>query len=192
MKNHLFFDTETTGIPKGGHDARIVQLAALLTDNTGAEKARMNVIVKPDGWVIPKEASDIHGISTEHAMRQGLPIAMVIDKFHDLAEHAEVFVAHNMPFDHGRYIREAVNGLGLLDATFGKQGHCTMTQAHDLVKCPPTDMMIKWGRGNQFKKPNLQECHVHFFGEKFDGAHDALADVIACKDIFFAMNPQGV
>jgi len=35
------------------------------------------------------------------------------------------------------------------------------------------------------KWPRLQEAHKHVFGKEFDGAHDALADVIACKNIYF-------
>ena len=36
-----------------------------------------------------------------------------------------------------------------------------------------------------YKRPKLQELHVKCFGEEFDGAHDALADVSATKDCFF-------
>lgn len=37
------------------------------------------------------------------------------------------------------------------------------------------------------KTPNLGEAYRHFFGRDFDGAHNALADVSACRDIYFAM-----
>ena len=37
----------------------------------------------------------------------------------------------------------------------------------------------------KFKWPNLQEAHQHAFGKPFDGAHDAMADLRACKDVYF-------
>src|ERR1051326_4611342 len=58
----LFFDTETTGkyefgLPPDDHrQPHIVQLAALLSDDSGKEIASMNAIIRPDGFIIPPEA----------------------------------------------------------------------------------------------------------------------------------------
>ena len=37
-----------------------------------------------------------------------------------------------------------------------------------------------------YKNPSLPRTYRHFFGRDFDGAHDAMADVRACRDVFFA------
>lgn len=61
-----------------------------------------------------------------------------------------------------------------------------MRDATDLVQCPPTERMVAKGMKG-FKSPNLQEAYKHFFGVEFEGAHDAMADVRACKDVFFKL-----
>ena len=38
-----------------------------------------------------------------------------------------------------------------------------------------------------YKRPSLTETYRHFFGRDFDGAHDAMADVRACRDVYFAL-----
>jgi len=35
-----------------------------------------------------------------------------------------------------------------------------------------------------FKALNLQETYKFFFGREFQGAHRAIADVIACREIY--------
>lgn len=62
MKTILFYDTETTGLPNwktpSGHYAvpHIVQIGALLVDVETKEVLKeLDVIVKPEGWEIPKQ-----------------------------------------------------------------------------------------------------------------------------------------
>jgi hypothetical protein len=76
----LGFDAETNGIPiwkepsDSENQPHIVQLAAILVDeDTREEVDSMDVIVKPDGWEISQEMTDIHGISMEQAMDVGIP-----------------------------------------------------------------------------------------------------------------------
>ena len=62
---YLFFDVETTGLWRRDLEAtdknqpRIVQIAAQLTDKKEKVYGQLACIVQPDGWKIPKEASDI-------------------------------------------------------------------------------------------------------------------------------------
>ena len=53
-----------------------------------------------------------------------------------------------------------------------------------ICKMPPTPKMLAAGF-DKFKMPKLIEAHQHLFGEGFDKAHDAMADVMACKRIYF-------
>lgn len=72
----LFYDSETTGLPlfdQPSEDPRqphLVQLAAILCDEDGKTKASINLIIKPNGWVIGDEVAAIHGITQDVA--QGL------------------------------------------------------------------------------------------------------------------------
>ena len=78
----LFYDTETTGFPRPKYlddhprQPHMVQLAAHLVDlNTGTIIQSIDFIVKPDGWTIPHEATEVHGITRPSAWsNQGEPV----------------------------------------------------------------------------------------------------------------------
>ncbi len=40
---------------------------------------------------------------------------------------------------------------------------------------------------NKFKTPNLGEAFAHFTGNELVNAHSAMADVMACRDVYFAI-----
>src|ERR1700687_2923769 len=104
---YLFFDTETTGLPLNwkapvsdlNNWPRLVQLAYLFYDRNGNKITGGDFIIKPEGFIIPKDASRIHGISTERANKEGKPLQTVLDEFQGLIDEAEYLVAHNMSFD---------------------------------------------------------------------------------------------
>ncbi len=83
------YDTETTGLPQNYRAPltdsenwpRLVQLAWQLHDVDGKLISRGNRIVKPDGFKIPFTSSQIHGITTEIAEAEGLPLEEVIEEF---------------------------------------------------------------------------------------------------------------
>ena len=43
-----------------------------------------------------------------------------------------------------------------------------------------------------YKWPKLEELYRKLFGRMFDNAHDALADVVATKECFFALKQRGI
>lgn len=88
-ENGLFFDTETSGLPRWKEPSEspdqphIVQLAAELVDlETREVLESMDVIVKPDGWTISAEMTAIHSITQEHALEVGIPEKDAIDQLH--------------------------------------------------------------------------------------------------------------
>lgn len=180
----LFFDCETTGKadfkspPESEHQPRVVQLAAILADNAGAELACLSMIVKPTGFRIPQEASSIHGITTEMAMASGVPRIHALLAFASLARVAKKYCCHNSDFDtfilRGECLRMCVEFLD-------KETFCTMKAMTDVCQIPGP-------YGNKW--PRLQEAYQHAFQKQFDGAHDALSDVRACKDVYFWLQKQ--
>ena len=104
---YLFFDTETTGLPRNwkapltdlNNWPRLVQLAYLFYDKNGNKISAGDFIIKPEGFTIPADASRIHGISTERAIREGHLLQTVLQDFQSLINQAEYLVAHNMRFD---------------------------------------------------------------------------------------------
>lgn len=175
----LYYDTETTGFPaKAGSPLSeqpfIVQLAAILVDDDEGEMASMNVTIKPAGWTVPEDAAKIHGISTEKAERFGIPIASAMSMFSQLCRQSEQAIAHNDEFD-VKLVGFEIDRLQKPNVLLQTPRFCTMKATTEICKLP--------GRYGQFKWPKLIEAHQHFFGEGFDGAHDALVDVRACHRV---------
>lgn len=191
----LFFDIESTGlIPKGAvpHETwrmpHIVQLAAILTDNSLNEVEHINMLVKPEGYSISKESSDIHGISQEHAEREGVSKRMVMRAFHTLMIEAKQLLAYNIAFDlnlmQAEYVRFSVNPAYLT----GRKQQCIMIPCTDVCKIPHA----RPRHAKDWKWPKLAEAYRHFFGEELDGAHDALNDIRASIRVYRELLALGV
>lgn len=175
----LYFDTETTGtIPKFPPPLiqcpHIVQIAAILVDDDKGEILSMVAIVKPDGWEIPEGAAAIHGITTEMALEYGMPLVVVMGYFSHLCRLADQIIAHNVEFDLGMVGFET-SRLGKPNTSAALPNYCTMLGTKDICKIP--------GQYGDWKWPKLMEAYKHLFGEEFDGAHDALADLRASQRI---------
>jgi DNA polymerase-3 subunit epsilon len=188
----LFFDTETTGLhikhlrTNDERQPHLVQPALLFTEDDGTERASGNFMVQPNGWTIPSEASAIHGITDEIAIKCGLSERAVAALWNRFGSRSDMLVAHNFPFDFA--IMETAtlrSGAGIEgERLAGWQWFDTMTSAAPIINLPPTERMIAAGI-NKPKAPKLQECIRHFFGEELINAHDALADVRACARVYF-------
>lgn len=182
---YLFFDTETTGIPQDYNAPasntrnwpRLVQLGWILTDESGNEISSGNEIVKPEGFVIPSDASRVHGITTEIALRDGKPLRQVVRSFLKDAEGVRCFVGHNVSFDQ-KVVGAELYRLGITDTVSTARSLDTMKAATDYCKIPGT-----YG----YKWPKLIELHKKLFGCDFEDAHDAMADITATKKCFFEM-----
>ena len=181
----LFFDTETTGIPRNykapASDSenwpRMVQIAWLLIDAENREIESAEHIVKPDGFTIPADAARIHGITTEMAEKQGVDLKLVLAAAAASMSKASTLFAHNIAFD------EKILGAEFLRSGFAnlveaKPRRCTMQESTDYCRLP--------GRYG-FKWPTLQELHLKLFNEPLEGAHRALVDVRACARCYFEL-----
>lgn len=180
-KTFLFIDTETTGFPKKGNliqdgQARVCQIAMLLTDETGKHLTEFSALIKPDGWKISEGASQVHGFTDEFCELYGITTNEVIYTYFILAEKASLIIAHNADFDKGmmeieaEYFQNEVVEEGR--TKINTPWHCTMK----------TNTHITGG-----KWPKLEEAYKHYTGKSLgDNAHDAMYDVKACRDIFFA------
>lgn len=198
MNLALFYDTETTGLPdfrapsEAEHQPHIVQLAAQLVDLDARRcVASLDVIVRPNGWTIPAEVAAIHGITQERATLLGVPEDVAVGMFMELW-NGRKRIAHNEQFD-ARILRIALLRCGDLDADAWKDGlaECTAELATPLCKIPPTPRMLAAGF-NKYKTANLTEAHTKLCGKPFDGAHSALADVEACRAVYFAIKDAAV
>jgi DNA polymerase-3 subunit epsilon len=191
----LVYDLETNALLRDelpdDHPAQPhpVQLAALLLDSGWRQLDELDVIVRPQGWIIPAAASRVHGISMERALEEGIPEAEALGRFLALAAQAHVRVAHNETFD-SRVLRIA---LGRLVRDWDSlPAFCTMAATRDLCAIPPTEAMLATGR-DWFKSPKLGESYQHLLGRPMPGtAHDAMSDCQAAADIFAELTRRGL
>ncbi len=192
----LFYDTETTGLPLFNEPSddpaqpRICQLAAMLTNDSGDPFSMMSVLIEPNGWRVPDDVAAIHGITTEKCEAGGVPIKLALQAFEYMALGARVDVGHNVSFDNRMLrIEWKKAGRGVFADRWREERtrFCTMRKATPVINLPPTEKMMASGRKGP-KSPSLPECMRYFFDEDFtDQAHDALADVIACKRVYFQL-----
>lgn len=187
----LVFDTETTGLvdskklPSHPSQPHLVQLCCLLYDEYDELRSQCALIVKPpEGVLIPKEATDVHGITTEMANDLGVPLSVAVAVYTNMRAQVDIQVAHNIEFD-VIVMNAALHRLQAKPRHPGPaKRFCTMRELATTVNLPPTPKMVAAG----FKKnkpPNLSEAIMHCFGETLEGAHDALIDAAGAARLYF-------
>ncbi len=187
MKNKFFiFDVETTGLPPKGrkyatyrdtdHWPRIVQISWCVTEDL---KENINVIhdavIKPQGFTIPQESSDIHRITQEIANRDGLELRdVVLSEIKKDLEGCTHVVAHNLSFDSSIFLCELYRMKeNCLIAQFASLKQvCTKNIATPYCKLRP----FRYG---SFKWPTLNELYYVLENKIMDSekAHNSKYDV---------------
>jgi formylglycine-generating enzyme required for sulfatase activity/lipoprotein NlpI len=187
---YLFFDTETTGLPRNwkapvsdlNNWPRLVQLAYLLFDIEGNKIKEGNFIIKPEGFTIPADVSLIHGITTERAVLEGKQLKIVLEEFNELISQADFLVAHNMSFDK-KIIGAEFLRLGIKNPVPPKKKLCTMESSTNFCA-------INGPYG--YKWPKLSELHYKLFRTGFEEAHNAAVDINATAKCFWELKRLGI
>lgn len=188
----LVFDTETTGLPRNykapvsdsNNWPRAVQVGWQLLDDGGRLVSSQSLIIQPDGFDIPYNAAKVHRITTERAHAEGLPLAQVLQQFGQDVAQATLIAGHNIEFDI-LIIQAEWYRLGWLDAFEGRK-------VLDTKEVSTAFCALPGGRGGQFKWPTLTELYFKLFGQDFEEAHDAEADVAATVDCLLELCRLGV
>ncbi len=182
----LPYDTETTGLPDwktpsgGDNQPHIVQIAAMLVDEDTKQVIQsIDLIIQPDGWEIPEEVSEIHGITTEHAMDVGIPEDVAVGAFLAMWGMGRVKrIAFNKTFDQ-RIIRIAAKRYcneEVIKQWAVKDDHdCSMQMARKVI-------------GG--KNPKLADAYKFFTGKELENAHSAMADTQACLEVYQAIKEK--
>lgn len=192
---YLFFDTETTGLPK---DYRapvedvdnwpcVVQLAwALYAENEHLVRSGSDIIIQKK--LVPNEVIKLHGITNEAIGAYGVLMVDVLEPFNMACEYIEDYngylIAHNIHFDRK-----------VLGAEFIRQDFkvpfenlstvCTMTTSTKFCG-------LKQSNGKTPKWPSLSELYYKLFQETLENQHNAMVDVLATAKCFFELKRLGV
>ena len=185
---YIIFDTETTGLPKrwdaplsdSENWPRCIQIAWQLHDERGALVSHEDYLIIPDGFTVPFDAEQIHGISTELALDQGRPLEEVLNLFTQALSDADYVGGHNVSFD-----------LNIMGAEYLRMGDRNPLEDVQIIDTCTEETAsfckIPGGRGGKFKLPTLTELYFHLFGKGFGEAHNATADVEATTRCFLEL-----
>ena len=189
---YIIFDTETTGLPRDWNAPitdttnwpRVIQIAWQLHDDMGRLLEHQDFLIRPDGFDIPYDAERIHGISTELAAKFGDPLDEVMARFNEALGKAKFVVGQNVGFD--------VNVIGCEFVRLNATSPMASMPVLDTCTEHTANMCkLPGGRGGRFKLPTLTELHAFLFGEPFDEAHNATADVEATTRCFLELVRRG-
>jgi DNA polymerase III epsilon subunit-like protein len=146
-------------------------------------------VIQPpyEDYVFPQNSVAIHGITTEFARDNGIPIHEILDDLYTLFETytIDLLVAHNISFDvkalsiqMHRYGRSALSSQLVSLNTY-----CTMKKNVEVTKLIGNQRKFP----NKFKFPKLIELYNHVFpGETFS-QHNAKDDMEACARCYFKL-----
>ena len=181
----LIADTETNGLPKDyrapisntNNWPRLVELAWQSLDENFQVISEKSFIIKPVDFKIPSQASDIHGITYEKAMEEGVLLENILEEFSPEIKKNQVLSGHNISFDYKiiacELFRKNLNDE--LNRLMELRQVCTMQSSTNICKIP--------GKFGKYKWPTLSEAYQFFFGKDFESAHRALNDVKASAEI---------
>lgn len=180
----LTYDLETSGFPTGKRfddpsQPDILQFAAMLQDEnqTVLSSLYLTLITHKD---VPEGAFKVHGISKEKTHKIGVNPAVGLEVLTQLIDASDMIVGYNhLHFDNKVLTNQCrrVFEEPDYDPFEGKDHFDVINAATALVKKPKS--------GGGFAKVSLANFYQHLFARQFEGAHDAMADVIATNECFW-------
>jgi len=189
----LIFDTETTGLPRDykaplsnfDNWPRMVQIAWQLHDASGNLINSNSIIIKPNGYTIPFNAVQIHGITNERAIEEGQDLKTVLQEFVNVVNQTTYLCGHNIEFDNSIIGSELLR-CGIDNVLVAKPFIDTKNDETTSYCALPS------GRGGKFKWPTLGELYKKLFNSSFEEAHNAAFDVLATGKVFFEIIKRGI
>jgi DNA polymerase III epsilon subunit-like protein len=192
----IFFDTETTGLPKNykapitdiDNWPRLVQIGYIVYDVLDGGECQEYIsrefIVKPEGFTIPEEVSKIHGVTQEMAMNVGIPVNVVLPTFLGWLSLCDEVVGHNLSYGMHVIGAECVR-MQMADPFMEKSLYDTMLKGTNFCKLPGR-------RPGEYKWPKLTELHLALFHEQLPQTHTALDDIRQTSKCYFEMRRLGL
>lgn len=187
--NYIAFDFETSGLPKKRQVSKVtrenlsnfdtcraVSLSAARFSSRGRLIKTFDALIQPLDFEVSQSSTTIHGISHEKAMREGRPFPDVFRDFMEfIGPRTKTLIGHNVIFDlnclQSEMLRHGLPIEQLDDFMF----RCTMEMYRERFMSP-----IK-----------LTLLYKEVFGTDFEGAHNSLADSIACGKVYPYLLGQG-
>ena len=184
----VVFDVETTGLPNNFDEPytnifnwpRIVQFSCQI--HLGHHLIEeYSTLIKPDGFTIPIEATNIHKISTHEAHNNGTNLKEVLNYINGIFKNAHIIAAHNIEFDLNVLLCEMHRYKMSIDLD-NIEKICTMKSSIDY--CGIFSF-------NKYKYPTLSELNSKLFNDHFE-PHNALIDTQITSRALFELESQKI
>ncbi|MFJ5549068.1 MULTISPECIES: 3'-5' exonuclease [unclassified Streptomyces] len=172
------FDTETTGVDV--EEDRIVSAALVVQECAGGRVRATRWLVNP-GIPVPREATEVHGLTDEHLQHNGRWPAPVVEEIaRALGEQSAAgrpLVVMNAPFD-----------LTLLDRELRRHRASSLARYLDNRPLTVLDPRVLDKHLDRYRKGRrtLTDLCAHY-GIALEGAHDAAADAVASLEVVRAV-----
>lgn len=186
----FFFDTETTGLPADYNAPisdtenwpHIIQIAWVVMDESNKVVTKNDFVIKPDGFDIPSGSVNIHGITFDYAMKNGVDIAEVLEKFLKDLSFCKYVVGHNIKFDQN-IISAQLHRMNKNIDWNEFNSICTMRSSVNFCK-----IIGIYG----YRYPKLNELYYKLFHSNFENAHNAFSDILATIECFKELRKKGI
>lgn len=181
----LIFDVETTGLPSKRNanpfnfeyfnDARMIEIAYVIVNNENGKIVKeFSALIKHDDTYITVTNTDIHGITTERLLLEGVSLNDVLKTFSKDLATVNTVVSHNLEFDVSillselyRKYKEYKYCIGLL---YTKKYFCTMLEGQKYL--------------GENKWPKLSYLYSKLTGNEWNQTHRALDDTKKCYECY--------
>lgn len=187
----LFFDTETTGLPKQRNKSATqdpenwpepVSISWIVTQGKQMVRAK-SYIISPVGWQIPSDSVQIHGITQEMAIQNGTDLNHVLGEFIRDLRQVDIVIAHNLEFDKNVVTAATIKSKKDHALIWPAQEFCTMESSRIVCKIPLTSPNALF----KYKSPKLSELYKYLTKQDPPKSflHTSMGDVMVLYEIFF-------
>ena len=189
MTKYAFLDTETSGLPEyklpADHPSqpRLASMALIKTDEALEITDTYSVLIKPDGWKLSPEVMAINGLTTERCEAEGVPLLDALCVYTGAVHEGYVIVAFNAQFD-TKVMRGELRRSGYPDLFEETPNICAMRASKSLG--------VEKSGPKKGGFPRLTDVYRHFFGRELESRHTAIADALACLEVFRELKKLGV
>jgi DNA polymerase III subunit epsilon len=172
-KPHLLFDTEATGV--NPETDRIVAATTIYID-PGLPPAVLSRLIDP-GVPIPSEATQVHGITTEHAQAYGEKPELAL---RDVACELDMAISMSIPI----VACNAAYDLTILDRELRRHGLPVL----DFTSACVVDVYVLDQHLDPYRKGSRRLTDLcETYGVRIDGAHNATFDAVAAGRVAWRM-----
>lgn len=188
MTLHLVIDCETTGLfdytkPADAEgQPRLCQLGMVWLNDELGTIAEAEYTIKPDGWTIAPEATEINGLTQELLEEIGGPIDKALAQYAEAIDQKNVIVGFNAAYDI-KLMRGELRRAKLQDRYMQTR---ILDVMHGCRK-----MVGALGKTGKIKAPTLAEACDHFGIEREPLPHRALGGARAVLHILRKMREAG-